>query len=148
LRLHRIWAAMIWRCTNEDDARQKRYGNRGISVAPEWENYLVFKGWAIGSGYDDNLQIDRIDNDGDYEPGNCRWVTCAQNARNKSSNRMLTAFGETKCIADWLLDERCVLRAADGITKRIERGYTVEDAISIPDTRGRRRARDARGKFL
>ena len=83
-RLYNIWAGMKNRCTCSNNERYDRYGGRGISVCLEWDHYPAFKEWALANGYADDLQIDRTDNDGNYEPANCRWVTAAKNTRNRS----------------------------------------------------------------
>ena len=81
-RLYRIWNHMKDRCLNPNHIKYHRYGGRGINVWPEWKgNFVAFKFWAILSGYQNNLTIDRIDNDGNYEPDNCQWITRAENAR-------------------------------------------------------------------
>lgn len=85
-RLHRIWKAMHTRCTNHKTTDYKYYGERGITICEEWngENgYENFSKWARENGYEENLTIDRIDVDGNYEPSNCRWVTQAEQNRNK-----------------------------------------------------------------
>lgn len=83
-RLYRIWAQMKRRCQLETLKAYPRYGGRGISVCESWsDNYEQFKSWALKNGYSDDLSIDRIDNDGDYEPGNCRWVTAKVQANNR-----------------------------------------------------------------
>jgi hypothetical protein len=72
------------RCNNSQDARYKDYGGRGVVVCNEWlNNYEAFRDWATANGYNDNLTIDRINNDGNYEPGNCRWATTIVQQRNK-----------------------------------------------------------------
>lgn len=80
-RLHDIWIGMRGRCRNVNNTAYARYGGRGISVTPEWEDYLTFHAWATTHGYTDELTIDRIDPDGNYEPANCRWLTRADNSR-------------------------------------------------------------------
>ena len=81
-RLYGIWRAMKRRCYNLQDKRFHRYGGRGIKICPEWLNdYPVFKKWALANNYKPGLSIDRIDNDGDYCPNNCQWITMRENAR-------------------------------------------------------------------
>jgi len=83
VRLWRIWTGMRYRCRDGGDYwKQRGYAGRGISVCPEWEAYRVFAAWAIANGYADALSIDRRDNDGDYEPGNCRWINNKVQTRN------------------------------------------------------------------
>lgn len=83
-RMFHIWQGMKRRCYNENDKNYKYYGGRGITVCDEWRNnFTTFYNWAIENGYTDDLTIDRINNDGNYEPSNCRWVTMAQQNRNK-----------------------------------------------------------------
>ncbi len=81
-RVYRIWAGMISRCTDPNHSRREYYGGRGITVCPEWADPLTFIAWALENGYAANLSLDRVDNDGDYEPSNCRWVSKAVQARN------------------------------------------------------------------
>lgn len=83
-RLYSIWKGMKYRCYYETSDSYKNYGGRGIKICDEWRtDFSAFRDWAMSHGYTDNLSIDRIDNDGDYEPNNCRWVTMKEQARNK-----------------------------------------------------------------
>lgn len=83
-RLYRIWCNMKARCYISSYTRFKNWGGRGITVCDEWKNsYETFRNWALAHGYEDNLTIDRINNDGNYEPSNCRWATYSQQAKNK-----------------------------------------------------------------
>ena len=82
-RLYTIWGAMKARCSNPKRAAYKDYGGRGIFVCDHWQRFIPFMEWALANGYRDDLEIDRIDNDGPYSPANCRWVTRSINAANK-----------------------------------------------------------------
>lgn len=83
-KLYHVWANMKQRCLNSRNKRYKDWGGRGITVCKEWlESYDNFKAWALSSGYHEGLSIDRIDNDGDYCPDNCRWATASEQRRNQ-----------------------------------------------------------------
>ena len=101
-RPYKIWCMMKARCTNQNAPNYKLYGGRGITICDEWiDDPKAFCEWAVANGYKDNLTIDRIDTNGNYEPSNCRWVTNIQQQRNKRNNVTLTYNGETKCITEW-----------------------------------------------
>jgi hypothetical protein len=101
---YKIWAAMKRRCFSESDRRYKDYGGRGITVCSEWidsfENFIGDLGTKPGPGY----SIDRIDNNGNYEPSNCRWATAKEQSLNRrptTGRRFITFNGETKSLTDW-----------------------------------------------
>lgn len=134
------YRAMVRRCCCEKDQAYKNYGGRGIRVCDEWlRDVGKFIAWAEVNGHATGLEIDREDNDGNYEPGNCRWVTPAQNCRNRRSNRRINAFGETKTLAEWGEDMRASVDART-ILLRLRSGWDAERAITCsPLTAGRPR---------
>lgn len=99
-RLHRIWLGMHERCSRPKHPHFKSYGGRGIKVCEEWKSYESFRDWALSNGYSDDLTIDRKDNDGNYEPSNCRWITIKEQAANKSTNHYITVNGENIIISE------------------------------------------------
>ncbi len=85
-KLHNKYIGMTQRCWDKNAINYKNYGGRGIAVCKSWRNFDNFAKWALSNGYSDGLQIDRIDNDGNYEPSNCRFVTRSENMRNTRMN--------------------------------------------------------------
>lgn len=130
-RLYGIHKNMIRRCTNIDDTNFHHYGGRGITVCEEWigeEGLYNFIEWAIYNGYAENLTIDRIDNNGNYEPSNCRWVDLNIQANNKRSNVFITYENKTQTLAEW--SEELEL-TYDSLWKRINKyNYPFEKAIT------------------
>ena len=122
------------RCLLANHKSYQQYGGRGITVSERWlhsfENFLMDMGHVP-----DGCSLDRIDNEGSYEPGNCRWASAEQQQRNKSNNRLVTAFGETKPAIEWLEDRRCVVNRST-LYKRLQLGWEDEDAIARPKARG------------
>ena len=100
-RLHKIWQHMQSRCFNKNNNKYHLYGARGIKVCKEWIHFENFYSWAINNGYKNDLTIDRIDNNGDYKPSNCRWITYKEQNRNRRNNRLITYNNQTKCISEW-----------------------------------------------
>ena len=101
-RIYKIWAGIKTRCLNKNSIAYKDYGARGISICKEWEsNILPFYNWAIANGYNDNLSIERIDVNGNYEPSNCKWIPKPEQSKNRRSNHLITYNNETHTIADW-----------------------------------------------
>lgn len=103
-KLYNIWKGMRSRCNNPNHHKYYRYGGRGIKVCAEWEDYANFRDWSIRNGFKENLSIDRIDNNGDYEPSNCRWVSQKEQANNRgyrSDTTFVTKDGETHSLMEW-----------------------------------------------
>lgn len=82
-RLYAVWSHMIYRCEKKNDPAYKNYGGRGISVCDEWHDPKIFFEWALNSGYSDNLTIDRIENNGNYCPENCQFITLRENVMKR-----------------------------------------------------------------
>ncbi len=101
-RIRSIWKDMRGRCKNKVFKGYSSYGGRGIEVCKEWdESFENFYSWATSNGYADDLSIDRINVNGNYEPSNCRWATNEQQSRNTRVNNNITINGVTHCITDW-----------------------------------------------
>lgn len=128
-RVYQSWRAMKLRCYNEHSEKYKNYGGRGIAVCVEWkDDFMAFYKWAIDNGYRDNLTIDRIDVNGNYEPSNCRWVTMKQQARNKQYHKNYTINGVTKCLAEWCEIYNVKYGTVLG---RLYRGWSIERALGL-----------------
>jgi len=126
-RLYKTWDGMKYRCLNKNSNNYFRYGSRGIKVCEEWLKFENFYEWAMKNGYTDELSIDRIDNDGNYEPSNCRWVDMKTQANNKSRNLYFTIKGETKTLAEWIDSSNVDYETA---RKRLRMGWDIESVIS------------------
>lgn len=101
-KLYRVYSAMRERCEKPSSPEYHRYGGRGITVCEEWKKSRAsFFEWAVQNGYKEGLQIDRINNDGNYEPSNCRWVTNIENCNNTSRNIFLEYNGERHTLSEW-----------------------------------------------
>jgi len=126
-RLWIIWRNMIDRCTNTKHPNYRRYGGRGTSVCNEWKNnYLAFKSWALSHSYADNLTIDRTDNNGNYEPDNCKWVTTDVQDYNKRNTVYITIGNETKNLKEW---SRTSGLSKNLIYSRFKRGWRGADLL-------------------
>lgn len=99
--LYAVWRNMIWRCTVSYLKHYHNYGGRGIKICEEWKDMTIFHNWAIAHGYKSNLQIDRIDNDKNYCPENCRFVDRKTQLRNKRNNVYITINGIKRLLIDW-----------------------------------------------
>lgn len=127
---YKVWHSMIDRCTNEDHVGYHRYGKRGIRVCDEWmaddgfEKFLESVGPRPSSDY----SLDRINNDGNYEPGNVRWATTAEQNRNRSNNHFLEFNGKRQTIYDWSVE---VGINEQTLHERLKRNWSVENTLTI-----------------
>lgn len=113
-RIYSIWQEMKGRCYNVNNTRYYRYGGRGITVCDEWKyNFEPFYQWAMKNGYSDDLTIDRIDNDSNYCPENCRWATIKEQCNNRSTNIVIQIGNAKKTLTEWCeifeLDSKIIL---------------------------------------
>jgi len=100
-RIYNLFATMKARCNNVNSQAYKDYGGRGIKICDEWNTFVSFRRWALENGYADDLSIDRINNDGDYEPSNCRWATRKEQSRNTRRNIFVEIEGNIKSLSEW-----------------------------------------------
>ena len=132
-RLFTIWQGIKRRCNNQNDQSFDHYGGRGISMCKEWsDDFQSFYEWSMSNGYSDDLTIDRIDVNGNYEPSNCRWATRKTQSRNKRNNHFVSINGVNQCISDW-----CKVSPVSMTTiyQRIRNGWDIEKAILLPNQR-------------
>lgn len=127
---HRAWLRMIERCENPSNIEYPRYGGRGIRVCDRWRNSFEAFLADVGERPSPRHSLDRYpNNDGNYDPANCRWATPTEQARNRRSNRLLTCFGHTATIAEWA--EISGINAQT-ITWRLGHEWPAETAVSTP----------------
>lgn len=138
-RLYTAWNNMIQRCYNEGRPDFQWYGARGIAVCPEWRrSFPAFMAWALANGYQGDLTLDRIETNGPYSPGNCRWVTRKVQANNRRSNRLLTLGGRTQSMKQWA-EEMGI--GSDTLWRRLHNGWPVERALTEPVNTSKRNGR-------
>jgi hypothetical protein len=131
-RLYTIWVDIKQRCRNKKQPEYRIYGGRGIDVCNEWYNsFETFRDWALNNGYQESLTIDRINNNGNYEPSNCRWATVKQQAENRRTNVFIEYNGERKTKAEW---SRILSNNTSLVSNRLALGWNAQDAVSIPLT--------------
>jgi hypothetical protein len=124
-----IWNKMIQRCTNPNNPSYKDYGGRGIVVCDRWMEFIVFME-DMGDRPSATHSLDREDNERGYSPDNCRWATKKEQSNNRRNNRFITAFGETKTIANWVRDKRCLISHQLLTFRIVKRGWEPEKAIT------------------
>ena len=124
--IHLVWVGMFARCYNEKHQHYNRYGGRGILVCDEWNDLSVF--YQDMGDRPENASLDRIDNDKGYSKENCRWASIFDQARNRSSSKMVTIDGVTKCAKEWSEDEGATASYAS-ITARLRAGWSPKEAV-------------------
>lgn len=129
-RLKKVLTHMKKRCYDPNDRRYDDWGGRGIRICDEWiNNPESFVRWSIENGYREGLTIDRIDNNGNYCPENCRWVTISENNQNRRSSRYFTYMGKTQNLQQWC-DEYNMSRSI--VDRRLQLGWDFEKALLTP----------------
>lgn len=104
-RLYAIYDKIKQRCYNKNNRAFKYYGSRGIKIYQPWlDDFMIFYNWAVNNGYSDNLTIDRINVNGNYEPDNCRWATYEEQNNNTRRNVHITYNGKTQSVSQWSRD--------------------------------------------
>ena len=101
-KLYSVWGSMKRRCYSKNDSHYPRWGGRGITICSEWLlDFSNFQRWALNNGYAEGLTIDRIDNNGNYCPENCRWIPSSEQNNNQRTNRLITYKGRTQNLKQW-----------------------------------------------
>lgn len=135
-----IWSGMLQRCFNRNDHAWHDYGGRGITVYEGWLGKGGFAAWLdyMGPRPSPLHEIDRIDNNGNYEPGNVRWATTKQQSRNTRRNRLVTWLGQTKCVVEW---EEALGFPHNVLMQRLNYGWSINRAFTQPVRHQPRRVR-------
>lgn len=134
-KLNKVWRNMKDRSYNINNKRYPHYGGRGIKVCEEWQKYEPFRDWANESGYEVGLSLDRINNDGDYAPSNCRWATSKIQNNNFSRNRNISFQGIIHSISEW---SRILKIPRNTLDYRINSGWSIESAFYTKPVIGNR----------
>jgi hypothetical protein len=128
-KLYEVWYSMKKRCESPSLASYKYYGGRGISVCDEWKkDFTTFRNWAYENGYMEGLSLDRIDNNGNYEPSNCRWATMKEQANNQNHTLKIEYKGQTKTLTEWA--EFLGIKRHTLYHRIYRKGWNVERAFS------------------
>jgi len=130
--LYGIWQSMRQRCSKDYNDHKHRYKDRGITVCSEWDNsFIAFREWALSNGWVRGIQIDRINNDGNYEPSNCRFVTHTANCNNREVTVRIEYNGKIYPLREILRDKNLIDHYYT-IRTRLKRGWDGQRAIDTP----------------
>lgn len=122
------WRAMLQRCENPHSVQYYNYGGRSITVCPEWHDAEKFISWALANGWEKGLTLDRINNNGNYEPDNCRWTTRKEQAWNKRNNHLIIFNGKAQPMSQWAEEINISLQT---LSSRInQRNWSIERALT------------------
>ena len=134
-RLYKIWVDMKRRCDNPNRKHYERYGGRGIAYCQEWKDFSSFYKWAMENGYSEELTLDRINNDGNYEPNNCRWTNHKEQMNNTSRNHVISFNGKTQNLTQWAEEYGLSYNL---LRDRLMLGWTFDDALNVqPSTKNK-----------
>lgn len=139
-RIYTIWSGMKRRCLKSTNKGYKNYGARGIKVCEEWKNdFLSFYNWAIENGYEQNLTLDRINVNGNYEPSNCRWVTWKIQQNNRRNNDIIEYNGKKHSLQEW--SEILPINISQAVlwSRIYKYNWSVERAFTTPVDRRKNR---------
>lgn len=125
---YNVWRGIRQRCLNPKANGYKNYGGRGIKVCQRWNDFAAFCE-DMSEGYKPGLDIERIDTNGNYEPGNCVWTTRKQNLRNRRNNRRMTFDGKTLCVSEWA---EVTGISESAIRKRLRLKWPVAKILTTP----------------
>ena len=128
-RLYRIWRGMKTRCENQNDYHYEFYGKRCIKVCDEWQKFEPFYDWAMNNGYTESLTLDRIDNNGNYEPNNCRWATVKEQCNNRRTSRFIAHNNVSHTLAEWA---NIANMKPETLAYRINNGWPMDEALNTP----------------
>jgi len=125
-----LWNDIKKRCFNNNCKAYPNYGGRGITICNEWViDFMIFYDWAMANGWEKGLEIDRINNDGNYEPNNCRFVSREVNVNNRRTTRLISINNETKSLAQWAHQYKISPLA---LHSRLKNNWDIMDALTMP----------------
>lgn len=131
-KLYKVWLSMKQRCTNPKNKAYKNYGGRGIAVCSEWlHDFTNFYNWAMNNGYKEGLSIDRVDNNGNYSPNNCRWANRKTQQRNRRDCIYYIINGEKHCLKEWC---NILNLKYSTVKARLHYGWDIERALELGGT--------------